>query len=423
MIKSTTKQLSVKQIRKMKLEGLLRFDLAIQRKEVWTDEQKSLLIHSLLYGYPVPSTYAIDHGDKMLWFLDGKQRISTIDAFLHEGFKLSDNTPSIEIEGFDEPIEIKGHFMSQLPTEIQSLLESATITVVQMKNITDSERDELFLRLNNGAPLKPIELTRVHAGSNIMEFVHEVSEHPLLSDIAAINDSARKRFADEEIVFQIMALMQNNGEAVGISGKEMRDYAINLRQIGLSDELKEELRQTLDYLNDAFPVRSADMPIKDRILKKIHLPMLFVIAWKNAIPSKITAQKFGGWAQSFFQNQREGSRYNQACSSGSAKRENVSKRIESMTYDYVKNIDEAIDYKIPEPKIARGGRTATSTATAVENEEKAYAESQAQAQEQKQNDAMWDEPLVVNEATEVFSEELEASQEQSEEVSGETVPA
>ena len=70
-IKKLEEKQTIKQIYKNKEK--LRFDLIIQRNNVWKPEQKSLFIHSILYGFPFTNAYAQDTNDGNWWLLDGKQ--------------------------------------------------------------------------------------------------------------------------------------------------------------------------------------------------------------------------------------------------------------------------------------------------------------------------------------------------------------
>ena len=72
---------NARQIAKMMENGTARFNNAVQRGLIWTLEQKSLLIHSLLVGSPINAMYAIRNDDKVYDFIDGKQRSNAIKDF------------------------------------------------------------------------------------------------------------------------------------------------------------------------------------------------------------------------------------------------------------------------------------------------------------------------------------------------------
>jgi hypothetical protein len=303
------------------------YNWEIQRNEVWTPEKKSLLIHSFLYGYYVPNIIVMEEFDedneRKYFVMDGKQRLSTIFGFFDEKFKLSDETP--DIKGY----KIAGMFFSDLPKELQDDFSDATITVVEYKRMSDDERDDFFFRLNNGMPLTKMEVARSLAGSKVLHFIKELKNEPFFAKAANIDDNARERFIDEELILQIMMLIENNCEPLELNRNEVMEYAERKREEGISNELSETMQITTEYLNEAFPV----IKEKEKELKKSSIPMVFVAAIK-AMQMGIEPLKFGGWVQSFFKRQPAGSEYRKAARSGSAKKENVACRLEIMLKDF-----------------------------------------------------------------------------------------
>ena len=73
--------------------GNVNFDNAVQRGLVWDVEKKSLLIHSMIYGYAIPAMYFTRDENKIYDSLDGKQRSNAICEFISDEFALSTNTP------------------------------------------------------------------------------------------------------------------------------------------------------------------------------------------------------------------------------------------------------------------------------------------------------------------------------------------
>ena len=85
---------TVNNIKKMHEEKkVLSFEHPIQRKsEMWTNQQKSLLIHSMLANYPVPTIYVLREDSQELdekkkpvfnyFVMDGKQRLTSVLAYI-----------------------------------------------------------------------------------------------------------------------------------------------------------------------------------------------------------------------------------------------------------------------------------------------------------------------------------------------------
>lgn len=80
-------------------EGNVNFDNAVQRSLVWDDSKKSLLIHSMIYGYAIPGFYFTmdkdENGTKIYDSLDGKQRSNAIASYMNDEFELTDDTPLV----------------------------------------------------------------------------------------------------------------------------------------------------------------------------------------------------------------------------------------------------------------------------------------------------------------------------------------
>jgi hypothetical protein len=306
----------------IKNKGKLRFDLAIQRNKVWDDEKKSLFIHSIMYGYPFPPAYAQDSNDGLLWLLDGKQRLTTLIDYVGGDFELHDNTPSIF--GF----ELAGLTFSELPTQLQDEILDTHFTIWQMKNMTQDERDEMFFRLNNGEALQKIELTRALASSRLMDDVKQISELDFFSDKIKLTDKQRNRFVDQELILQIVSLL--SGKNNGFGGKQIREFVLELKEQdgAINTDVLGKIYTSSVYLQEAFK----DFTDKEckKALKKIHVPMIFIVAI-DAMSQEITAELFGKFIKEFLINDyKVGSVYGGACSAGSAKKENVNKRIIEM---------------------------------------------------------------------------------------------
>lgn len=87
---------TVAEIEKMNRDKrVLSFDHPIQRKsEIWTNQQKSLLLHSMLANYPVPSIYVLREDSEQVdrkkqahiqLLRDGRQAEAHERAVLHLG--------------------------------------------------------------------------------------------------------------------------------------------------------------------------------------------------------------------------------------------------------------------------------------------------------------------------------------------------
>lgn len=294
--------------------GNINFDLTIQRKEdIWDNRRKSMFIHSILTNYPIPPVYATKE-NRIYHIIDGKQRLTTIFSFIKNEFALDKETPPIEEEVLKEKV------FDELSDELKEKLLSFEIDIVKLEEVSSAELEELFFRLNQGVPLRKIETTRAILGGQILRFVESIANTPFFQEKINISKGARKRFVDQEVVLQILALLHRR--ETGFSAKEMDAFVKELKAKELQEELKTKIQNVCFYLNEAFPE-------KKRFLKKLHIPMIFLLALENQEKDRVISPKeFGQWAEDFFKNIP--SDYYEASQSGSARKENVQKRIQSM---------------------------------------------------------------------------------------------
>jgi hypothetical protein len=316
---------------------LYDMDWEVQRDLAWNDERKSLLIHSFLYGYYVPNLIVMDNAeDETMLVMDGKQRMTTIFSFLDEGFALHKDTPPIH------GIEIAGCHFSTLPEELREDLLAATITIVEYKPMEEKERDDFFFRLNNGVQLTRTQKIKSVAGSTILRFLKEIKNTHFFEESTGVAKSSK-----DNVIMQIATLAINDFNPVAFSGDFLEDTFESIDTI--PENVQDIMIKTTEYLGEAFPVQDKTL------LKKVDVPIVFAMAVK-AQEMNIEPRKFSGWFQDFMKRQKPGNAYMDLRRHGSAKKENVQKRLAYADKDFEKNIQDAPGYVIPEVKQSQGRR-------------------------------------------------------------------
>jgi len=313
-MKSVKQTFTVERLHQMNEKKGLDFNFVIQRKDdIWDSSRKSTLIHSILTDFPVPNLYAI-RNKRTYSFIDGKQRVTCVLDFVENKFSLEKNTPSINTD------EIAGKTFSELPSYLQEKIMKHKFEIYRIDEATMEELEELFYRLNNGMPLKQIETTRAILGGKLLLYVETIANTPFFQQKIALSKKARQRFADQELVLQILSLIHNR--EAGFSGKEIQQFVKELRRVELQKELVTKIQNVCYYLNEAFPK-------KEKFLRKLHIPSIFIIALENQENALVISPKaFGAWCETFFQDIPKA--YFEASQSGSAKKENVQTRINEM---------------------------------------------------------------------------------------------
>lgn len=323
----------------------LRFDLAIQRNKVWNNEQKSNLIHSILYGYPVPPVMVQETEDDFIWFLDGKQRLTTIISFLDGEFALAKKTPDVYGN------KIAGKKFEDLSEDMQDMIYDETITLIKLKNMTDEERDEMFVRWNSGTTLSKVELTRA-MHSDLIEEINEIAELEFFVESIELTSTARNRFLDQEIILQIAMLLDLGKDNIkGFGSAQIREYVLNLKEEGktLSKDIMKIFKDVSNYLSSA--VHDYDYADRRKALKKIHIPMVFYTAIK-AMKDGVRFNEYGEFIKEFLIEKYDiESKYGQACQKSSSKKDSILVRLDEMEKAYNKFV-KGLDKEVEQQKIA-----------------------------------------------------------------------
>ncbi|WDL98874.1 DUF262 domain-containing protein [Alicyclobacillus sp. ALC3] len=337
----------VSQLQRMYKGKRLSFDLSIQRKEnIWDVKRQSMFIHSVLAGYPIPNLFATKD-ENVFYLLDGKQRLSSIFAFLNDEYALSfadTSKPKVD------DIEVEGLTFTQLSDGFQQRIKEYQFEIDVVEEISQSEIEDIFCRLNNGVPLRPIETTRALLGKSALEFVENLAKVPFFQDKLNLSKAARNHFVDQELVLQILALL--NDPKTGFGKKDMKEFVEKLRDDHERDRFKSQFTNVCFYLNEAFPSE------KEKLLRKVHIPMLFKLTLDMQHRKiDIPAEMFGEWAKGFLQSPPEA--YVEAYTSGSAKKENVQKRLRIMNEEFEKHFN----VKVRGESANAGDEVATSVET------------------------------------------------------------
>lgn len=302
MLKRSNINWNARQLAKMCMNGNITFDNAIQRGYVWDVKRKSLLIESMIIGYPIPAFYARRDENKVFDMLDGKQRSSAITEYLNNEYALT---------GVSE--ELEGKTFSELPEETQDDIISYSLTVYYFEDITEDEVNEMFYRLNNGKPLTAIELTRVKAKS--FDKIRELSGHEIFTD--ALKESQLNKYTHEDIV--IKALVMLNVHEPSLKNDFIRPYIIETE---ITDDQAAAVRDALTQIKEAHDVLMAHgLPHMVRAAKKLytrtHLISMMPLAL-DTYRSGVPAEQLAAFANEFFTANGRGISISQTYNSNSS---------------------------------------------------------------------------------------------------------
>lgn len=304
--KTRTVQAVTRDIKKNKIV----LDTSIQRKsDQWNKKKKSLLILSGIQGIIIPGIFAketMNEKSDTIWeVLDGKQRLTTLNSFLNDEFKLDKTLPE----------EYANKKFSELDEETQNTIKNIEIVVNVYQDITEQETEIIFCRLNNGQKLSNDNLLRAHMGPELRAFVDEAIEKPFMSKTALTNGQLKKS-EDQGVVLAALSLIADCGTT---------DFSKD----GLTafvDEFKEDFnKENVQSILDALDWLDTVIEEKNKYLKKISLPMIIAIA---ADCDESKKETYANNLKSFLEDYENRADYLQYCSKATTSISNVGGRLQ-----------------------------------------------------------------------------------------------
>lgn len=320
---------SIKQITKMINDEKINFNHPVQRKgSQWSDYQKSLFIHSLLTGFPVPPVYFTKQ-ENIYFVLDGKQRLTTVIDFMNDRFCLHEDIPNFEENDFT------GMYFSELHEDVRSDLLTTNLTIQKLSDCTDDDLEEVFYRLNHGTPLSSIQKVKARMGSEIANALSDLSRHEFLTSLVKFTKSQLRKEDDLKIIIQSLMVGYDKETIKKFTVSEVCKYAETLKENSLTLDRLESIKATFDYLLLAIETK------EKTLFKPVHLPMLITTAL-NAMKAGATSFEFSQWFNSFSEKVKEKQTpYLNGCYDGTTSKEKVNIRIDEMQKDF-SNFVEAI---------------------------------------------------------------------------------
>ena len=330
-MQKSTIPVGVRTLKKWYDSGNLTFDNPIQRAgSQWSNLSKSLLIHSMISQFPIPSLYLLKSKDESIGetlydCLDGKQRCEAVLEYISNEYALHSSIPDVEINGTS--YEIANKKFEELEQDVQDEISGYRFTIYALEEVSDEEVEEIFARLNNSTPLSPIQKARAVMGSELASWTKELCNSDFLSHACSFSVAQARREATLESLLQTMLLLdaRNEGyEYKSISAAEVTRYCRHIRD-NFSDEKKSEIEDILGYLSDAFGVE------KYKFLKKSQVPMIMVLA-QCAIESDISASDFKEFIDEFSSYENE--EYSANCGQGNIKKSKTQGRLKAIASDF-----------------------------------------------------------------------------------------
>lgn len=257
LIRVDTKTFSISQINQMINDQEIDLSPDFQRGFVWTDiTRKSRLIESLLLRIPIPVFYFSQDAEGLFQVVDGVQRLTVINSFMKNEFKL---------KNLEYLKECNGKWFKNEKRKEDSL-DSIYIRRIQQTqlfiNVIDPQtpprvKYDIFKRINTGGKaLNNQEIRNCLATGRTRELLHELagSRNFLNATRRSISST---RMADEELILRFISfyLIDHGKSSVkeykgGMDG--LLDETVELLNRMDFNTIKEIRRSFLETMDNAF---------------------------------------------------------------------------------------------------------------------------------------------------------------------------
>lgn len=228
-------------------KGNIDLNPTFQRRDAWTDKEKSKLIESLMLGIPVPPIVLAEDSKNRNHYIviDGKQRLLSIMQFYADSESIVSDLKDREYDklslaGLEILKLLNKKTYSDIPQNYLSNIDNGTIRTIAIKNWPDENfLYTVFLRLNTGSKkLSPQELRQALKPGEFLNFLDSAS-------------------ADSK---EIMRMLNNKQP-----DKRMRDVELALRYFGFKyfmmdykGNLRDFLDTTCERLNQSWEEKETE---------------------------------------------------------------------------------------------------------------------------------------------------------------------
>ena len=334
-----------KQIVKMIDKDTISFKNVVQRSFVWEKHRMSELIWSIIMGYPIPPIYAERGGtenDKVKVYdvMDGQQRNISIYKYLKDEFALTQlkPIPYLDESGKECTVDISGKKFSELEEELQDIIKDATITVKYYDNLEQSQKAEMFRRLNNGKPLSAKNRTLASA-KNIKELL-DIGSHKLFEEMLTEKSRANKN--QVTIVMKVWSMMNNDIEDVSFASK---DFNPMIEEAEISDGEKLDLIRVFNFIVEIHDelIGNKEKDVAKKLYTETHLVSLIPYINKS-LDNGISEAMVAEWLVDFFKTENDSdvyTKYMEACTGGVARSASIMARHEALGQSYKEFFKEA----------------------------------------------------------------------------------
>ncbi|MGI5503159.1 DUF262 domain-containing protein [Lentzea sp. CA-135723] len=190
--------------------GRLVLRPSFQRRPVWTNEERSFLVDTILRGFPVPEIYVYevpgdgDEGDKYA-IVDGQQRLSACLEFMDDAYPVSFDVSKLGhlFDPSETPWLNKRY--SEMEKEHRDRFRRYKLIVRQLEGVDDDELRHMFHRLNqSNLVLNAQELRYSMYEGGMLRVVEDLAEVEAWEHFRIFTKVQRRRMLDSEFIGELV---------------------------------------------------------------------------------------------------------------------------------------------------------------------------------------------------------------------------
>lgn len=180
-----------------------------QRRAVWLEKERSLLLETIMNKLPFPEVYILvetnpETGKQNYAVVDGQQRITSVLKFLENDFPLPQNDTW------------SGEYFRDLPPAAKTNFWDYKVVVRYLRQTNDEEIRGLFTKLNtNNIALNDQELRNARFIGRFKDLAERLADNPFFQSVGLFTARDVRRMLDIEYVSELLVR-----QIAGISNKK-----------------------------------------------------------------------------------------------------------------------------------------------------------------------------------------------------------
>ncbi len=235
---------SIADVRTWRNTGTLEIQPAFQRRAIWPEAAKIMLIDSILKEIPLPKIFvgtSIDAGNTLRVIVDGQQRITAILEFIDNKFKLG--SPYIG--------EYKGLYFNDLSDEVKDAFLLYPLDFNEFQNWSDEDLRDVYKRVNKyNFSSNTQELRRADYPGQFLQLSEVLAAIDFFNDAKIFTLANRRRLLDVEYTSELLAILI---DGVQDKKKKLDHFYLEYRDWHDATDYKSQFLNTIASVESLFP--------------------------------------------------------------------------------------------------------------------------------------------------------------------------